>query len=80
LHRKAAILTLALVILYGLLVAFLVDSVASGLIATILCIPFTLAYALAYAFGDGIIYFTIAIEAFFLWLFLYYILKSWVPR
>ena len=66
-NRKPALLSTIIVLFYGGLIWYLVHTMASSLIAVVLCIPFTAAYALAYAFGDGFIYIALIIEAALMW-------------
>lgn len=79
-NRRAAVIAALVVLSYGCLIWYLVSSMASSLFAVFLCAPYTVAYGLAYALGDGLIYLVLAIEAVLLWGVLYMFIRTALPK
>jgi hypothetical protein len=79
-NRRAALIAALIVLSYGCLIWYLVSTMASSLLAVILCVPYTAAYGLAYAFGDGFIYIALAIEALLLWGAVYMLVSAALPK
>jgi hypothetical protein len=76
LRRRPSVISLAIVLVYAASGWIWFKSPSTGILGTVLCLPYILAYAAAYDGGGGLFWFVLIGQFILIWFFVHQLVRA----